>query len=261
MQKEAFLNRNTFFQNRFNEFKRMYERMALTKTECHPKPPQAFKFLEYRCKKKQMEKERQEDIKYNLRLLENKYREMYRKNNSYHPKSQKFFPHPSSLRFSNNTQSYYELEHQNLYLGKKLAMIRKKRSTYSAGPYLKNHQYLAYIGKNINQNSKYKNMFLDLVTPHTYEKRLYKLIDHKVKSPNGYVTIRNFNTISPDKGRSSTAKHKKRLFNGDFFESYKKNQENYTYSKYNTFNDNFKGYHTTPKTTKNLNIKIEREFI
>lgn len=176
MKKEHFLNRITFTDNRFNEYKRFCERIATSKTSCHPTPPPVYPFLEKRLKKREMTKERQEDIQYNLRLLNDKYKEMYRKNNKYHPNNIKFFPHPKSLRFSEHRQEIYEKTHQNLYLGNKLRIIKSAKSQYNSKSSLENYKYLRYIEGNIKYNSKYKNFFLDLVTPYTYEKRLHSLI-------------------------------------------------------------------------------------
>ena len=44
---------------------------------------------------------------------------MYKNHNNYHPSNLHFLSLPPSLKFSLGTQQYYELVHQNNYLGNK----------------------------------------------------------------------------------------------------------------------------------------------
>ena len=74
-------------------------------------------------------------INYEMELLLNKMREMNRKPQKYHPKSQKFFPHPSSLRFSSTSHKQYELDNANKYLKNKYPKALKTEHDIVARKY------------------------------------------------------------------------------------------------------------------------------
>ena len=62
---DVIYNRHMFYRDKLYEYKRFCERIATSKTRCHPPPPIEYPFLKHRMKKHQMEKEKQEDIEYN----------------------------------------------------------------------------------------------------------------------------------------------------------------------------------------------------
>ena len=126
-----------------------------------------------------MEKEKQENIEYNKNLLIKKYKSMYKKHNNYHPSNLKITPIPPSLKFSSGTQNYYELLHQNLYLGNKIKQIQSGTGNYNCNRYLKDYQKWKELGNKIASRSKYKNKLVDLISPLAYEKRLNKMIEER----------------------------------------------------------------------------------
>lgn len=50
------MNRFCDHADRFKEYQLYCERMALSKTSCHPPPPKEYPFLKHRAKKKMMER-------------------------------------------------------------------------------------------------------------------------------------------------------------------------------------------------------------
>ena len=198
---DVIYNRHMFYRDKLYEYKRFCERIATSKSKCHPPPPVEYPFLKHRMKKHQMEKERQEDIEYNKNLLIKKYKSMYKNHNKYHPSNLHFLSLPPSLKFSSGTQAYYELINQNMYLGNKIKKIQNGIGNYNSEKNIRDYKKSKELGDKIAERSKYKNMLLNLISPFTYEKRLNKLlenrnIDKKGKTieakPKFYNTARGF---------------------------------------------------------------------
>lgn len=198
---DVIYNRHMFYRDKLYEYKRFCERIATSKSKCHPPPPIEYPFLKHRMKKHQMEKERQEDIEYNKNLLIKKYKSMYKNHNKYHPSNLHFLSLPPSLKFSSGTQAYYELINQNIYLGNKIKKIQNGIGNYNSEKNIRDYKKSKELGDKIAERSKYKNMLLNLISPFTYEKRLNKLlenrnIDKKGKTieakPKFYNTARGF---------------------------------------------------------------------
>jgi hypothetical protein len=198
---DVIYNRHMFYRDKLYEYKRFCERIATSKTRCHPPPPIEYPFLKHRMKKHQMEKEKQDDIEYNKNLLIKKYKSMYKNHNNYHPSNLHFLSLPPSLKFSSGTQYYYELVHQNNYLGNKIKQIQNGIGNYNSDKNIKEYKKAKELGDKIAERSKYKNMLLNLISPFTYEKRLNKLLEKKKKEkknftmkakPKFYNTARGF---------------------------------------------------------------------
>ena len=220
-------NRHMFYRDRLYEYKRFCERIATSKSRCHPPPPIEYPFLKHRMKKRQMEKERQEDIEYNKNLLIKKYKSMYKNHNNYHPSNLHFLSLPPSLKFSLGTQQYYELVHQNNYLGNKIKQIQNSIGNYNSERNIKEYKRAKELGDKIAERSKYKNMLLNLISPFTYEKRLNKLLDNKkhikkkltiTAKPKFYNTTKGFyrpisqkNNLSDRNDRTSIASNDKKI--------------------------------------------------
>ena len=126
MYHDLIYNRHMFYRDKRYDYQKFCERIATSKSRCHPPPPIEYPFLRSRPKKHQMEKEKQEDIDYNKILLIKKYKSMYKKHNKYHPSNMHFLSLPPSLKFSSFTLNYYEFVRQNNYLGNKIKQIQKK---------------------------------------------------------------------------------------------------------------------------------------
>jgi hypothetical protein len=185
-----------FYRDKFYDYKKLCERISLVKSKCNPPPPPDYPFLRTRPKKQEMERERQKDIEYNKDLLLKKYKYMYKKNNQYHPSNLKFQPHPSSLKLSQGTQQYYELCNNNRFLGNKIKEVQRKKGNYNCGQSLKHYKKLKYLGDEMVKSSKYNNnILLNLVTPHTYEKRLNQLMQNKT-ARHRIQSSKPFNRIS-----------------------------------------------------------------
>ena len=196
-------NRHMFYRDKFYDYKKLCERISLVKSKCNPPPPPDYPFLRTRPKKQEMERERQKDIEYNKDLLLKKYKYMYKNNNQYHPSNLKYQPHPPSLKLSQGTQQYYELCNNNRFLGNKIKEVQRNKGNYNCGQSLKHYKKLKYLGDEMVKSSKYNNnILLNLVTPHTYEKRLNKLLQnksakHRIKSCKPYNRISSrFNTYN-----------------------------------------------------------------
>ena len=177
MYDDIIYNRHMFYRDKIYEYKRFCERMATTKSKCHPPPPTIYPFLKHRMKKRQMEKEKQEDIEYNKTLLIKKYKSMYKNHNKYHPSNLQFLSLPSSLKFSPGSQNHYELVHQNTYLGNKIKQIQNGIGNYNSKRIIEDYKKSKELSNKIAERSKYKNMLLNIVSPFTYEKRLNKLLE------------------------------------------------------------------------------------
>ena len=176
---DVIYNRHMFYRDKFYEYKRFCERIATSKSKSRPSPPQDYTFLRHRMKKHQMEKEKQEDIEYNKNLEIKKYKSMYKNHNKYHPSNLHFLSLPPSLKFSPGTQQYYELVHQNQYLGNKIKQIQKGIGSYNSHKILEEYKKSKELSDKIAERSKYKNMLVNLISPFTYEKRLNKLLEKK----------------------------------------------------------------------------------
>ena len=224
---DVIYNRHMFYRDRLYEYKRFCERIATSKSRCHPPPPIEYPFLKHRMKKHQMEKERQEDIEYNKNLLIKKYKSMYKNHNNYHPSNLHFLSLPPSLKFSLGTQQYYELVHQNNYLGNKIKQIQNSIGNYNSERNIKEYKKAKELGDKIAERSKYKNMLLNLISPFTYEKRLNKLLNNKknikkkltiTAKPKFYNTTRGFyhpisqkNNLSDRNDRTSIVSNDKKI--------------------------------------------------
>ena len=201
MYDDIIYNRHMFYRDKLYEYKRFCERIATSKSRCHPPPPKEYPFLKHRMKKHQMEKERQEDIEYNKNLLIKKYKSMYKNHNNYHPSNLHFLSLPPSLKFSSGTQAYYELINQNIYLGNKIKKIQNSIGNYNSDKNIKDYKKSKELSDKIAERSKYKNMLLNLISPFTYEKRLNKLLENRkldkkgktiMTKPKFYNTARGF---------------------------------------------------------------------
>lgn len=169
-------NVNMFKRDKFYDYKKFCERIVQVRSKCHPPPPPVYPFLKERQKKKQMESEKKYEINFTKDLLIKKYKSMYKNHNKYHPSNLIFKPHPSSLYFSTGRPEYYELCNNNNYLGKKLLQIQSAKGRYNCSNSLKHYGEMRQIGDRLEKSCKYYNQCLDLITPHTYEKRLHRLL-------------------------------------------------------------------------------------
>ena len=223
---DVIYNRHMFYRDKLYEYKRYCERIATYKSRCHHTQQIEYPFLKHRMKKHQMEKEKQEDIEYNKNLLIKKYKSMYKNHNNYHPSNLHFLSLPPSLKFSLGTQQYYELVHQNNYLGNKIKQIQNGTGNYNSERNIKEYKKAKELGDKIAERSKYKNMLLNLISPFTYEKRLNKLLEKKknVKKrctitarPKFYNTARGFyrpkpkNILNDTKERDSFISNDKKI--------------------------------------------------
>ena len=108
-----------------------------------------------------------------MELLLNKMREMNKKPQKYHPLSQKFYPHPTSLRFSQKNHKQFELDKSNEYLKNR---VQTAKGSYSCKKSLDDYEKIKYYESQILKNSRFYNPFLNYVTPHTFEKKLAKYL-------------------------------------------------------------------------------------
>jgi len=252
MYQEPIFNRHCADRDRIWDTKLYYERMALAKASTNPPPPKEYLFLKYKMLKRQMQKDEQANIDYGNNLVLSKIREKYKKPGQYHPDSMKFFPHPSSLRFSAAGHKQFEIDKSNEYLKGRINRIKSGKSMYNSGVSLKKYEKLKKIEDNICNNSRYTNINLCFVTPRLYQKRLYKLIEKK---------------------------DKEKAFLKKFLNERQSNTENNNHSDIGDYDDNndFRGEHTRygndrnenlnqnlrPMTENNNNgkrINIEREY-
>lgn len=193
MFQDAIYNRHMFYKDKKYEYQRFCERIATSKSRYSPPPFIDYPFLRKRQKKHQMEKEKQEDIEYTKLLLLKKYKSMYKKHNQYHPSNLHFLSLPPSLKFSIHAQNTYELIKQNNYLGNKILKIQNTPGAYNSERTIQAYKKSKKIGDNIAENSKYKNMLLNLITPFTYEKRLNHLIEMNRKKKRIKLNIDKLN--------------------------------------------------------------------
>ena len=92
MYENVIYNRNMFYHEKLYEYKRYCERLSLVKSKYNLSPPPDYPFLRIRQKKREMEREKQKDIKYTKDILLKKCISMFKKKNQYHPSNLKFYP-------------------------------------------------------------------------------------------------------------------------------------------------------------------------
>ena len=167
-----------------------------------------------------------------MQLLLNKMRLMNKKPQQYHPKSQKFFPHPPSLRFSETSHKQFEIDKSNEYL---YGRISTAKGSYTADKQLQSYERSKYYESQILKNSKYANPFLNYVTPHTYEKKLYKYIlsenkrkqeeaeDNRYKRYNTSYNERGYSASSNNRSKSKGKECSKSSFNERAFSALSRN--------------------------------------
>ena len=191
MYENVIYNRNMFYRDKLYDYKKFCERIALVKSNCNPKSPPEFPFFKTRPKKKEMENEKKKEIENCKDLLYQKYQYMYKNHNNYHPTNLKFQPHPPSLKLSQCTAKYYEMNKDNKYLGEKIKEVQRSQGYYNCDKNLSEYQKLKYIRDRRIKSSKYnKNILLNLVTPLTYEKRLMKILHGKKGKNKKFKDIR-----------------------------------------------------------------------
>ena len=143
---------------------------------------------------------------------------MYQKHNKYHPSNLHFLSLPPSLKFSSYAQNNYELIKQNTYLGNKILKIQKSPGKYNKERTVQDYKYSKKIGDKLVENSKYKNMLLNLVSPFTYQKRLNKWIEINKKKKILNLRKNKFNNTEKDFFKNKIKKLKiKNYFNKDFY--------------------------------------------
>ena len=235
-------NRPSYYKEKIDDYKKFCERICLVKSNCNPKPPTEYPFLKWRMKKRVMEKERQENIEYNVQLLLKKYKSMYKNHNQYHPSNIKFQPHPSSLKFSTGRPQYYELVNNNVYLGNKIKQIQKSTGKYNCQKNLVSYKKMKKIGKKITENSLYSRQLLNLVSPFTYEKRLNKILGNNIKYSKKRGTSLKF--PRPKTGMSLNN------VNNNYFYGYGYNGYNNIFNTDNENYDNYENYYSSGSKTK-----------
>ena len=219
MYQEPIFNRHCADRDRIWDTKLYYERMALAKASTNPPPPKEYLFLKYKMLKKQMQKDEQANIDYGNNLVLTKIREKYKKPGQYHPDSIKFFPHPTSLRFSAAGHKQFEINKSNEYLKGRINKIKIGKSIYNSEASLKKYERLKKIEDNICKNSRYRNINLCFVTPRQYERRLYKLIEKKDKEKaflKEFLSQRQFNTENNGDNHSHIGDNYYDNDNGDY---------------------------------------------
>lgn len=171
---------NKLYANRFlNEEDKLYdhklfcERIALIKSHCNTSPPKEYRFLKVRAKKVMMERDKQMNIDYNNNLLMKKLIEMERRPQQYHPKTQKFYPHPTSFRFSKTSSKHHEYDNLNDYLKKRIASAK---TVYSRDKSLKNYERNVYVENLLLKNSKHYNPYMNFCTPDMFQRSLYERV-------------------------------------------------------------------------------------
>ncbi len=196
MYENVIYNRNMFYRDKLYDYKKFCERIVLVKSNCNPKPPKECPFLKTRLKKKEMEYEKKREIENCKDLLYQKYKYMYKNHGNYHPSNLKFQPHPPSLKFSQHIPQYYEMCKDNKYLGEKLKEVQSSKGYYNSEKSLSEFKKLKYIRDKRIKSSKYNNnILLNLVTPLTYEKRLFKILRGKNKRK---INVKNYKPNTND---------------------------------------------------------------
>jgi hypothetical protein len=170
--------------------------MALMQSRYKKQPIKEYPYLKNREKKKTMAKELQDKINFDMNILLNKMRDWEKNHRQYHPKNQKFFPLPTSLRLSTTSQRQHHIDTENKLMFKR---IQSAKGCYSNDKFKKDYEKVKYYREQLMKNSRYTNPCLTYVTPHTYEKKLYKYIqkkedEKKEKELLGVTNINNFTT-------------------------------------------------------------------
>ena len=147
MYQEPLFNRHCADRDRICDTKLYYQRIALAKASTNPPPPKEYLFLKYKMLKKQMQKDEEANIRHGNNLVLNKIREKYKKPGQYHPDSMKFFPHPSSLRFSAAGHKQFEIDKSNEYLNGRIKKIKNGKSVYNCSDSLSKYERLVKINK------------------------------------------------------------------------------------------------------------------
>lgn len=129
-------------------------------------------------------------------LLLNKMYEMKRHPQQYHPKSQKFFPHPAGKR-PNKGEEIKKIQDGNNYLIKKL-----EDRLYINGPYCmpnfeKSFQKHLYYRQQILNSGARKNPYLHFATPKEFQRSFYTYMDN-MNNRNRFMTNRTprFRSVS-----------------------------------------------------------------
>ena len=249
MYENVIYNRNMFYRDKFYDYKKFCERIALVKSNCTPKSPPVYSFLKNRLKKKEMENEKKKEIENCKELLYQKYKYMYKNHNKYHPSNLRFQPHPPSLKLSQCTPKYYEIEKDNKYLGNKIKEVQKGKGYYNCSKSLSEYKKLKYIRDERIKSSKYnKNILLNLITPFTYEKRLMSALHGINKGNKGNRGNKNVK-IKPENS------------NDIFFRVNKTHYSNYSNkNKIKIFREFIDDNNDKIKKNNNI-IKIERENV
>ncbi len=217
MYENVIYNRNMFYRDKLYDYKKFCERIALVKSNCNPKSPPIYSFLKTRLKKKEMENEKKKEIEICRDLLYQKYKYMYKNHNNYHPSNLRFQPHPPSLKLSQCTQKYYEMNKDNIYLGNKIKEVQKSKGYYNCGKSLSEYKKLKYLRDERIKSSKYnKNILLNLVTPLTYEKRLMSILHGKNKgNKNVKNNTENSNNIFFKMNKTFRTQHSNKFYDGN----------------------------------------------
>ena len=196
MRNTIMMNRFCDAKDRFYDYQNFCERMALMQSRYKKQPIKEYPYLKNREKKKTMAKELQDKINFDMNILLNKMRDWEKNHRQYHPKNQKFFPLPTSLRLSTTSQRQHHIDTENKLMFKR---IQSAKGCYSNDKFKKDYEKVKYYREQLMKNSRYTNPCLTYVTPHTYEKKLYKYIqkkedEKKEKELLGVTNINNFTT-------------------------------------------------------------------
>jgi len=221
MYENVIYNKQMFYRDKLYDYKKFCERIALVKSRYSNIPINEYPFLRMRQKKHEMEKEKQKEIDYTKDLLLKKYQYMYKHHNLYHPSKLKFQPHPSSLKLSKCTPKYYDLYHNNKYMGNKLKEVQSKIGYYNCAKSLGHYKKLKYLRDELLKRSKFNNnILLHLVTPDIYEKRINQILTDRSQ---GKIKIYK-NIMNNDKNvylntnRCKTPKYNIRIDNCNYIE-------------------------------------------
>ena len=196
--------------DRLYDYKNFCERIFLIKSSCKLPPPTQYPFLKYRMKKKQMEKDRQKEIQYGNDLIVKKLREMSNKPTKYNPLSMKFAKHPGSQRFSKTSNKQIEIDRSNQYLKDKIRKIKSGKGFYNTEDSMNRYIKLKKIENNICLNSRFRNFFIDVVTPHTYEKRIRNLFNEKDRKDVNMFNRTNYSGWNSNLKNNELGRNKKR---------------------------------------------------
>ena len=221
------MNRFCDAKDRFYDYQNFCERMALMQSRYKKQPIKEYPYLKNREKKKTMAKELQDKINFDMNILLNKMRDWEKNHRQYHPKNQKFFPLPTSLRLSTTSQRQHHIDTENKLMFKR---IQSAKGCYSNDKFKKDYEKVKYYREQLMKNSRYTNPCLTYVTPHTYEKKLYKYIEKKEdeKKEKELLGVTNINNFTCEMNRKNNKKkvHTKIIVDANE----KKNKETTTYN-------------------------------